>query len=97
MLIEFTSRHVSLSSFSDRFHSFLLIYHVQGSFIYDFMSVQGLVKLSILVLFFVCLINFVLWIERQGNTVHFHIVEHLEFIEQFFSWPSKESISRTQP
>lgn len=41
---------------------------------------QRLIKLSMLVLILVCLINFILGVERQSDTVHFHIIENFEFI-----------------
>lgn len=80
MFVELTSRHVPLSSLSDRFDSFLVFYHVQRCFIYDFVSMQGLIKLCMLVFILVRLMYFILGIERQSNTVHFHIIENFEFI-----------------
>ena len=80
MLVELTSWHVPLGCLSDRFYSFLMIHHVQGCFIDDFMSMQGLIKLSMLVLILVCLIYFILGIKRKRDTVHFHIIENFQFI-----------------
>lgn len=80
MFVELTSWYVPLCCLSDRFYSFLVIHHVQRCFIDDLMSMQGLIKLSMLVLILVCLIYFILRIERKRDTVHFHIIENFQFI-----------------
>jgi hypothetical protein len=80
MFVKLTPGHVPLSDLSDRLGSLLVFHHVHGCFIYDFVSVQGLIKLSMLVLILVCLINFIFGIEGQSDTVHFHIIENFKFI-----------------
>jgi len=94
MFVELTSWHVPLCCLSDRLYSFFVIHHIQRCFIDDLVSMQGLIKLCMLVLILVCLIYFVFGIERKSHTVHFHIIENFEFIHQFFSRTSKECVCR---